>query len=233
MDAREPEALTLLDRDLWAARRPFRLWIGDIGTRMTVVRLASGDLWLHSPVPLDDPTKGALDRLGPVRFVAAPSLVHHLYVGDYAKAYPDAVLCAAPGLPEKRTDLHFQHVLDDSVEPPWGDEIAMHLFRGAPRINEVVFFHPATRTLVLTDLAFNVQRGAANRARIFHALVGATGRFGPHRIVRSVIRDRAAAHRSVGAILEWDFERIVVTHGEVLESDGRRRLEEAFAYLGR
>ena len=67
------------------------------------------------------------------------------------------------------------------------------LFAGAPRLNEVVFLHRRSRTLLLTDLAFNVQPGASNRARIFHWLVGATGRFGPHRLVRTMIRDRAAA----------------------------------------
>ena len=66
---------------------------------------------------------------------------------------------------------------------------------------------------------------------LFHRLVGATGRFGPHRIVRTAIRDRAAARRSVDRILEWDFRRVVVSHGEVIEEDGRVLFAEAFAFL--
>lgn len=226
-------ALVRLADDLWVASRPLPLAVGDVGARMTVVRLAGGDLLLHSPVKLDEATKEVLDPLGPVRWVVAPSKVHHLFVADYAKAYPTAKLCAAPGLPEKRPGLPFHHVLDASFGDPWRGQLRTQLFEGAPLLNEVVFLHAASRTLVLTDLAFNVAEGGRNRARIFHWLVGATGRFGPHRLVRLGIRDRAAAARSLDRILEWDFDRIVVSHGDVLESGGHARLEEAFAWLRR
>lgn len=224
-----PDAtLEALDRDLWIASRPLPLWIGDIGCRMTVIRLGEGSLFLHSPVPLDPATRQALDGIGRVRWIVGPSKVHHFYLGDYASAYPDALLCGAPGLPEKRRDLRFGCVLDDAVPPPWGDAIRMRLLRGAPTMNEVVFFHPASRTLLLTDLAFNVPADGG-RARWFHRLVGATGRFGPHRIVRLGIRDRGAARASLEAVLVWDFDRVVVTHGEVLRRGGHAAMRDAFA----
>jgi hypothetical protein len=221
------ETLEALDAQLWVATRPLPMWIGDIGCRMTVIRLGDGGLFLHSPVSLDDATREALDRLGPVRWIVGPSRVHHFYLADYTRAYPGAVLCGAPGLPEKRRDLPFQRVLDDD-SPPWGTEIRMRLFHGAPAMNELVFFHPATRTLLLTDLAFNVP-AHGGRARIFHRLVGATGRFGPHRIIRMAIRARAAARASLQAIRAWDFDRVVVSHGDVLARAGKAAFERAFA----
>ena len=223
------ETLHALAPDLWVASRPLRLFVGDIGCRMTVIRMADGGLLLHSPVPLDDATRAALDRLGPVRWIVGPSKVHHFYLGDYARAYPAAELCGAPGLPEKRTDLRFHRVLDDA-ESPWGTEVRTRLFRGAPLMNEVVLLHAASRTLVLTDLAFHVGRDGG-RARFFHRLVGATGRFGPHRIIRLGVRDRAAARASLDAILAWDFDRVVVSHGDVLETGGRHALAASFAWL--
>jgi hypothetical protein len=228
-----PEPLEPRAEGLWTASRPLPILVGDVGGRMTVVRLADGALWLHSPVALDAETREALDRLGPVRWVVGPSKVHHLALGEYAAAYPAAELCAAPGLPEKRSDLRFHHVLDGSWKAPWQGELPHFLFEGAPLMNEVVFFHTATRTLLLTDLAFHVQGRARGRARLFHWLVGAApGRFGPHRLIRAGIRDRAAARRSLERILAWDFDRVVVSHGAVLESGGRARLREAFAFLG-
>jgi hypothetical protein len=224
-------ALEPLAAGLWVATRPLPLWIGDVGTRMTVVRLASGELVLHSPVRLDAATREAVERVGRVRWLVGPSKPHHLFLGEWASAYPGAELCAAPGLAEKRRDLRLHHVLDDGWASPWGGELRHRLFAGAPLINEVVFFHPASRTLLLTDLAFHVQPGAANRARVFHWLVGAGRGFGPHRIIRAAIRDRAAARRSLEQILAWDFDRVVVTHGSVLETGGRAALERAFAFL--
>jgi len=226
------EALERLGQDLWVATRPLPLWAGDVGTRMTVIRLRSGDLFLHSPVSLDPALREALDRIGRVRWVVGPSRVHHFYLGDYLRAYPEAELCGAPGLAEKRPDLRFQHVIGDAPVPAWSDELQHLVFAGAPRLNEVVFLHRASRTLLFTDLAFNVQPGPGNRARILHWLLGATGRFGPHRLVRSMIRDREAARRSLATILSWDFERVIVTHGEVLERGGPAAVRAGFAYLG-
>ena len=222
-------ALTQLAPDLWVASRPLPLPVGDIGTRMTVIRLPDGGLFLHSPVPLDAETQQALDAIGPVRCVVAPSKVHYFFVAAYGMAYRGARLFAAPGLPEKRPELRFDAVLDDHPPPEWRGAIDQHLFRGATAINEVVFFHPASRTLILTDLAFNMTTAPQGRARLFCWLVGATGHFGPHRIIRAAIRDRRAARESVRRILEWDFDRIIVTHGEVLESGGKQHFARAFA----
>jgi hypothetical protein len=228
----EAEPLARLDEELWIATRPLPLWVGDVGTRMTVMRVGGGDLLLHSPVSLEPGLRAALERIGRVRWVIGPSLVHHLFLADYAKAYPSAELWGAPGLAAKRPDLRFTRVLDGASPPEWDGRVRYALFAGAPRINEVVFLHRPTRTLVLTDLAFNVQPGAKNRAKVFHWLVGAGGRFGPHRIVRSLIRDRDAARRSLAELLAWDFERIIVTHGDVLECGGREALRAGFAFLG-
>src|SRR5262245_47319802 len=146
------ETLTALDTDLWVATRSLPLWVGDVGTRMTVMRLG-GDLLLHSPVSLDAELREALDRLGRVRWVGGPSLVHHLFLADYANAYPEAVLWGAPGLAAKRPDLRFARTLTGEAVPEWEGRVRYALFEGAPRINELVFLHCPTRTLVLTDLA--------------------------------------------------------------------------------
>lgn len=226
------ETLEELAPDLWIASRPLRLVVGDVGARMTVIRLPDGALMLHSPVALDPPLQRALEERGRVRWLIGPCKVHHLFLPDCAKAFPEARLCGAPGLAEKRRDLQFHHVLDGAPPPGWPAEVALQLVAGAPLLNEVALLHRPSRTLVLTDLAFNVQPGASNRARFFHWVVGATGRFGPHRLIRVGIRDRRAMRESIDRVLAWDFDRIVVSHGEVLREGGRRRLAEAFAFLG-
>lgn len=224
-------ALTRLDDDLWVATRPLKLIVGDVGCRMTVIRLPDGGLFLHSPVALDDATRAALDQLGPVRWIVGPNKVHHFFLADYVRAYPEAQLIGAPGLPEKRRDLAFAHVLHDGGVLPFDAALRRRHVAGAPLMDEVVFLHPPSRTLVLTDLAFNLPPGARNEARLFHWLVGATGRFGPHRIVRFGIRDRTAARRALADVLDWDFDRVVVAHGEVLATGGKEAIRRGFAFL--
>jgi hypothetical protein len=196
------------------------------------MRSQGRELMLHSPVELDPELLVTLESLGEVRFLVGPNKAHHLFLGAYRDAFPEATLCGAPGLAEKRTDLRFDHVLAPSSLPPeWPEEIAIELVEGAPLLNEVAFLHRPSRTLVLTDLVFNVERGLDNQARVFHFLVGATDRFGPHRLIRFALRDRKAARRSLDRILAWDFDAVVMSHGAVVRSGGHAMIERAFAFL--
>jgi Domain of unknown function (DUF4336) len=226
--------------NLWIVDQDFDAGTGQIGTRMTVIKVAGGGLFLHSPTKLDDETKRALDAIGEVRAVVAPARAHHLFVGDYTKTWPNAKLYGPPGLvgdiPDfrarigARRDLKLDAILSDDPPMEWAGEIEQHLFKGAPWLNEVVFFHPSSRSVIFTDLVFNVPADFTG-ARIFYTLVGAPGHFGPHRLIRMMIRNRKAARESVAKILEWDFDRVIVTHGDVLQSGGKAKFAEAFSYL--
>ena len=146
--------LRQLAPDLWVAEHSFKNGPFEVGTRMTVIRLRDGGLFVHSPVRLDHPLRAALDALGPVRAVVAPNRAHHLFASDYPTGYPDARLYAAPGLPEKRPDLKFAAELGDDAPDAWSADIEQVLFRGAPTLNEVVFFHPrAARSFAPTSLS--------------------------------------------------------------------------------
>lgn len=221
-----------IDVDLWTVERPLRFIGGvELGARMSVARLRDGSLFLYSPVGLDDRLRRELEQLGQVRHVVAPNRFHHLFIGDYRQAFPEARLHAAPGLAEKRPDLHFDAVLTPDAPAPWEGEIGQELFAGLPVMNEVVFFHRASRTLLLCDLAFHYGPEAPWLTRLCLRLVGAYGRFGPSLVEKLLVRDRAAARGSLERILSWDFDRIIVAHGRILESGGREALRQGYAWL--
>jgi hypothetical protein len=182
-------------------------------------------------VRLTDQLRRELEGLGTVRAVVAPNKAHHLYVGDYRVPYPEARFYGALGLQSKRKDLAFFGMLGDEPMPEWRGTIEQHLFRGAPWLNEVVFFHPESRTLLLTDLAFNVPTGKVWGIPFVFRIMGAEGVFGPHRFIRFAIRDGNAALRSLRKILEWNFERVIVTHGDILETGGREKMKQAFKFI--
>jgi hypothetical protein len=132
--------LDQLEHNLWTVRGPQRFLGAEVGTRMTVIRLDDGGLWLHSPVRIDPSIRADLDALGPVRFIVAPNRFHHLYVAAYAEASPQAKLFGAPGLDKKRRDLRFDAILDDNPPPDWAGQIDQLIFRAFPPLNEAVFF---------------------------------------------------------------------------------------------
>jgi len=217
--------------DLWVTERPQRAFGIEVGTRMTVVRLADGSLFVHSPVALDRPTRRALDALGPVHHVVAPNKFHHLYAGQYPVVYLDARVYAAPGLRARRPDLPIDEELGDAAPAAWAGQIEQTLFRGMPLTNEVVFLHRASRTLVFTDLVTNIRSAASFDTRLLFLLNGTYGRFASGFIERLITRDHTAARTSLERILAWDFDRVIVAHGEILERGGPPAVRAAFDWL--
>ena len=216
---------------LWVVETPLRFYGVEVGARMTVCRLSKGDLWLHSPVRLTEELREDLDRLGPVRFVVAPNKLHHLFVGDYPSAYPEARVYVSPGLPEKKPDLPFHGVLGDAPEPGWSEDLDQTVFRGERQLEEVAFFHRASRTLILADLVQSGHPGSPWPTRLATRLNGTYDRPGPPAPVRLGFRDKAAARASLEGVLSWDFERIVMAHGRIIETGGKAALRKAYSFL--
>jgi hypothetical protein len=136
-----------------------------------------------------------------------------------------------PGLERKRPDLRFVAVLGDEAPAEWKDELEQVFFRGRPYENEVVFFHRPSRTLIMCDLAFNFGPRTAAPTRLLMKLMRSYGRFGPSTLDPWLIRDRKAARQSLERILLWDFDRVVVAHGDVLETGGHDALRRGYAWL--
>ena len=223
--------LRQLDEDIWVIDHPFSMLGAKIGTRTTLVRLSDGGLFMHSPGPLSVPFAQQIDALGPVRCIVAPNKFHHVYIAENAKAYQAASLHLAPGLERKRKDLSYNEVLGDTPSTLWAKDVDQICFGGVPACNEVAFLHRASRTLILSDVAFNFGHAPSALTRLFLQLNGTLGQFGPSRMFRMMMRDRAAARASLERILDWNFDRIIVAHGDVLEGDARHILRNSYAWL--
>src|SRR5215470_8886036 len=223
--------LRQLAENLWVAERPQSFYGLPVGTRMTVMRVTDGRLLLHSPVALDPELREQIDAIGRVCFAVAPNRLHHLYAGAVSRAYPGTRLWVAPGLERKRPDLLFEAVLNDEAPVEWRGEVDQVFFRGRPYENEVAFFHRSSRTLILCDLAFNFGPHAALPTRWLMKLLRSYGRLGPSKLDPLLIRDRGAARESLQRILAWNFDRIIVAHGDVLESGGHEVLHQGYSWL--
>ena len=223
--------LLSVDDNVWVAESSVRYLRARLPTRMTVLRLRSGDLFVHSPVAIDGKLRAELDPLGPVRFVVAPSRYHHLGVTGWFREYPGARFWAAPGLPEKRQDLAFHGLLADSAPSEWAGEIDQTIFWSIPMMNEVIFCHRPSRTLILTDLVFNIHEHDSALVRLGLRVDGAWRRFAVSHLLRLLIRDRPRARETISLVLSWDFDRVIMSHGRILETGGRDAVRGAFAFL--
>ena len=219
--------LTSIAKNIWSAHHPFVVNGVPSTSRMTVVKLHDDNLWVHSPIPLSAALKAELDSLGPVKYVLAPSLAHHLFVNDFAKHYPAAILYGAPGLTAKRPDIiGLTTVQTEST--PWARDLDGLVFGGMPKVMETVWFHAASGTLILTDICQCWEGDLSWQAGMWAKLSGVRNRFDVPLIVRMLTSDKAAACASAQAVLRWPIERVVVAHNAVIEQDAKAQLEHAF-----
>ena len=202
-------------------------------TRMAVIRLGDGGLFVWSPIALSADLSAEIDALGPVRHLVSPNPIHHLWLGDWMTAYPEARLYAPPGLRRKRKDLSFDAELGDGPEAPWRDQLDQVQMRGSLAMTEVVFFHQASRTALFADLIENFPPGWFEGWR--GALARLDGIVAPHpgapREWRASFVRRKAARAALQRILAWPIERVVVAHGDCVETDGAAFVRRAFAWL--
>lgn len=202
-------------------------------TRMAVVRLSGGGLFVWSPVALTEDLRAAVDALGEVRFVVAPNSLHHLFLPEWREAYPAARLYAAPGLAARRKDIAFDGELGDAPPPEWSADLDQVVFAGNLITQEVVFFHKASRTAVFTDLIQHFPPGWFTGWRALVAKLDLMSAPQPEvpRKFRTATTDRKAARAALERILAWPSEKVLMAHAPPVEAEGRAFLERTFRWL--
>ena len=227
------DALVALADGVWTAHAPLRFLGLRLTTTMTVVRLGGGELLLYSPVALTPERRAAVDALGRVAHLYAPNLFHHLWLGEWAAAFPGARVHAPDGLAGKRPGLRIDrlHGPKAVAEPAFAgiiDELPIAGFR----MKETVLLHRTTGTLVVADLVSNVGRPAHGWTATYARAMGFYDRIALSRAIRwTGFDDKKAARTSLRAVLDRPFDRLAVGHGEPVLAGGRDALAAAYEWL--
>jgi hypothetical protein len=212
--------------NLWVLRYPLSLLGADFGRRVTVIRLWSGELVIHSTGPFSADDIVAINALGKPVWLVEATNVHDTFAREGSTAFPLARYFAPPAF-EKFSGIATQSL----AAPPadWSGELDVLPLGGVPKVREHAFFHRPSRTLIVADLLFNVGSEMSAWTRLLLRLVaGLKGGPGVSRIFRKLaIRDPAALRTSLRKMLEWDFDRVIVAHGNVIETGGKRALTDA------
>ncbi len=203
-------------------------------TRMAIIRLTGGSLFVWSPVALSPGLRAEVEALGPVRHVVAPNSLHHLFLGEWRQAFLQARLHAPPGLRQKRADLAFDGDLGDTPPPDWAADLDQVVVRGNAITAEVVFFHRPSGTVLFTDLIQQFRPGWFTGWRAMVARLDLMTAAEPSvpRKFRAAFVDRRAARATLRRILDWPSAKVLMAHGVPVERDAPAFIARAFRWLG-
>lgn len=204
-------------------------------TRMTIVRLRAGDLWLHSPVRPTPERQQTVNRLGPVAHIIAPNKIHSLGISAWSDLHPSATVWVSPGFTDRHPDIEVDAMLQTHVSPPWGDEIDHCLIEGHLFLDEVAFLHKPSKTLILTDY---IQKHDTNGEtwfwRVIKRAAGVLGKRGGTSIdIKLSVENRQALRNSIDTILQWDFDNLIIAHGTCIRGGAKGEVRRAFDWVMR
>jgi hypothetical protein len=215
---------------LWTLHYPLSILGTGHGRTVTVIRLASGKLLIHSMAPFTATDIAAIRSLGEPAWLLEAMLLHDTYAAEGRRAFPDLPFLGPPGFSEV-VGFPVQPLLPAPAE--WADEIRVIPLAGAPRLEEHLVLHLPSRTLILADLIFNFPADERGWDRFFHRHIAGFRRYpGMSRIFKWCIKDQDAFRASLREVLACDFDRIIPGHGEVIAHDGRALLHRAMQDAG-
>jgi len=221
----------IVKMSMYGAKIPFP-------TRMTIVRLRNSDLWCHSPTKLTPELKAQIDSLGSVRHLISPNKFHYTHIGSWARAYPEAIAWASPGVRDRaaqqKIEVKFDADLNNQPSVEWATELDQLVFQGSRFMDEIVFFHRESSTLILTDLIENFELNkVSQRFSWLTKVIGIADPDGqtPLDLRMTFWGQKELARSSLKQMLQWNPEKVILAHGRWYENDGAAELRRAFRWL--
>lgn len=210
---------------IWIKEYPIHYAYAKFNSRMTIIRLSNGNLFIHSPCEIEEETKASIEKLGRVEFIVAPGSYHYLHVSSAQRAFPEAEVFICPGIERKNPEIEFDWLLGDRPDERWKDDFDQVLVRGNKYMWEVAFCHKTTKTLILVDLIenFTDETEDVNWTLVlwWKVVFKMWGNPKPAPEYQLGWKDKNAASKSLKTILSWSFERIIISHGDLIEENAK------------
>lgn len=207
----------------------------DYPTRMTIIRLNDGGLFLHSPIRFTETLAETVSALGPVRHLVSPNRLHHLAIREWSERFPDATTWASPGVRDQSA-ARFDRDLSDEAPKEWKGQIGQVALMANSFLQEIAFHHYVSRTLILTDYIENFEaekfspKWLLPLARLGGVVAPNAGT--PRDIQVGSFRQRDAMRADFERLLAFRPERLIVAHGAWWPENGEAALRKGFAWLG-
>ena len=215
---------------IWTSERP--VWFGGVRlrSRTTVVRLSGDALWVHSPGPPTDETCAALDALGEVRWIVVPNKFHHLQAPATAARYPKALVVGPKSAQARNPQINLGMGTDQPTYVRATPELAPIQLDGVPFLDETVFFHAASGSLIAADLLISACARDHWSWRMAARIWGRYGRVKTPPDVRMKTRASAVAAETIARLRALPLQRILVAHADPITERPAEQLAEGWKF---
>ncbi len=216
--------------NLWLLAYPLKMLGADLRRNVTLIRLRSGKLVIHSTAPFTPDDVAPIRALGEPGWLLDGILRHDTFAQEGRAAFP-GIPYLAPGGFSEIVGFPTTRIVPAPAE--WDGELRALEIQGAPKARDTALLHVPSRTLILTELVFNFGGDEPIWTKMLLRLaVGGKYHPGMSRPVKSGVKDKTAFQSSLATILGWDFDRMIVGHGDVIERDGKAKLRGALEAAG-
>ncbi|RAP30753.1 hypothetical protein DID78_02270 [Candidatus Marinamargulisbacteria bacterium SCGC AG-343-D04] len=216
------------DQNIHTFSTSFSLFGAEFGNRMTVISLPDQQLWVHSPIKSDDITLQRIRSMGDVRYIVAPNRFHHLHFETFASHFPNARLFGVSGVEKKVKNVKISSI--DEWVTSGNSHVESLKIEGIPRINETVFLHRESSTLIVTDLLFNFRK-TKGWSKFLYRLYGINDCCTTGKLFKSLIKDKTVFAQSIHTLCEWDFDNLIVSHGEGVFGGAKEQVRESLEWV--
>lgn len=208
-------------------RRPFSVVGMPLGKTSALIRHPDGRCLLHSAADFGPDDLAQIREWGEVGWLLEVTCMHDTFVRGAREQFPGIPYGLPAGFPIKADKLAPTWRLP-KVPAEWEGLLEVWPIRGIPRLHEYAVLHRPSKTLILGDLIFNLP---LERPPLMLRLISGIKVFpGTSRLLKMMVKDRAALKESLENLLDQDFERVVVSHGETLASDPKAALRQALSW---
>lgn len=182
---------------------------------MTIAKLSTGGLVLHSVVALDEAQMAELESFGPVKYIVVPNGWHRLDAAGYKARYPEARVLT-PKAARKRVEQIVK--VDGTLEELVDRDVKLGLVEGTRGLEAMMTVTSGDRvTLVFTDVIFNMPHRTGFQGFVLKHVMSSSGGPKVTRIGRTfLIRDKQAFAAQLEQLAAQNVTRIVVAHNEVI-----------------
>jgi len=172
----------------------------------------------------------ALDALGEVRWIVVPNKFHHLEAPATAARYPNAVVVGPQSALPRNPQLRLGMGMDAPEYVRATPELSSIPLGGVPFLDETVFFHAASGSLIAADLLISACAHDHWTWRIAGRIWGRYEKVRTPPDVRMKTRASTALAQSIAQLGALPLERILVAHADPITNRPVQQLAEAWKF---